>query len=533
MKLTYKRIAAYIIIANAVAVFGSMTIPEAIENVIRTNAGKVLPISEIKKKPINELKIDKKAKTSFLKTYKAFIIEYNKVYQDYKKFAGVGIFSAIRYGDIVLGTKTRLSTRVNNHPENSLYTAFALLTGAGVDYELIGDREHLQTLALSYGVTIHQIENGVWETLTRNWDEILGFVVKMIETQVSFTGADERCRFMKNVIHPYLTFLSRGYAIPTDIEGKVLQAFEKAFPSSGEKTLTLKKYVSVFKDYIQGTPMENKHDIALNNRLKPFGFRIDMNLNKCVTYELLDYRIPVNISEIGEILLKKRLGVALLGLDLGLATYSAKDMTLTFEYIIDEANDISIVLSSDSLPKSYKPAANKLWKEIGCRMTVEKANSLYRNLIRKDFHGKTRQEIINLVVRQVCTHEIKHKWDERFNSEHSWINVDLEVSAHLVEAIYGGCPIYGLFNLINRTQRFYIRNNNKTVRAKLKPLIIESWDIVQAISEQENARIIVVKRLKSIYLKYKTLRGKKLPSLSAYKKNIVDGPLKSIPELKI
>lgn len=526
-------IAGLVLLTCDTTVVAQLTIPKAIENIIRTNSGKVQSLSKVQRKPLSELKIDKKSKKCFFKSYKSFLSEFDKVQQDYKDYAGVATFTAIRYGDIVYTNKHPLATKAVNNPENSLYMAFALLTGAGVNYEMIGDRNHLKTLALSYGVSVPQIENGIWETLTRDWEQILGLVISMIDTNHPLTGTDEHHQFMTNVIHPYMTFLCRGQKISTTIENKVFIAFEKAFSSSAGKKRVFRDYVRVFKNYIEGKPMEVKYDIELNNHLKTFGFSISTGRNKCVTYELLDYRIPVKTSGIGEILLKKRVGVALLGTDLGQATYTAKDVTLTYDYLIDEANDISIVLSSDSLPKSYRPDANDLWKEIGCKMTVENANNLYRTLLRKEFHGKSQQEIVNLIVRQVSTHELKHKWDENRDPNRDWLNVDFEVSAHLTEIIYGGCPIYGLFNLINRTQRYYANINNLQVREKMKPLIIDAWKIAQDISDKEETNIMITKKMISIYSKYKTLRERKLPNLSVFKKSIIEGPLKSIAVLEI
>jgi len=123
----------------------------------------------------------------------------------------------------------------------------------------------------------------------------------------------------------------------------------------------------------------------------------------------MDYRIPINTAGIGEVLLKKRYGVALLGIDMGMATYQAADVTLTFDYLKELAGDISIILNTDSLPMSYRSGADELWKEIGFKITMAEANSIYRTCIRREFKEKTPEQIANMIVREVTTHELKHK----------------------------------------------------------------------------------------------------------------------------
>ena len=83
-----------------------------------------------------------------------------------------------------------------------------------------------------------------------------------------------------------MTFLSRGYTIPEDIEAKVFTAFDKAFPSSDGSKGLLHAYSSAFKEYVEGVPMEGQHDIALNGRLKTYGYQMTIGINQCVTYQL-------------------------------------------------------------------------------------------------------------------------------------------------------------------------------------------------------------------------------------------------------
>jgi hypothetical protein len=72
--------------------------------------------------------------------------------------------------------------------------------------------------------------------------------------------------------------------------------------------------------------------------------------------------------------MQKRVGVSLIGFEIGQATYADSNIALTSEYITDEMKDIMIVLSTDSLPKSFKHAAHELWKNIGLVLTIDRAS---------------------------------------------------------------------------------------------------------------------------------------------------------------
>jgi hypothetical protein len=473
------------------------------------------------------------SKDVFIRKYQRFLADYAKVSNDYKQYNQVATFTAIRCDDIIIRTASELSISAENRPDNSLYVAFALLTGAGVDYDKIGDRAHLKSLALSYGVTECQIENGIWETLTRDWNEILSRVVDMIGAHADDEIGGNKEPFVLDVLHPYLTFVSRGYSIPDDIERQVYSSFGRAFSSSPNAARFLNTYVSVFKEYVQGASMDSKLDISLNRILQPARYRISVGINRCITYKLLDYRIAIDTLGIGSVLMQKRIGVSLLGSDMGLDVYSDSNVTLTYDYLLDEANDIDIVLNSDSLPKSYHSAANTMWSRIGCCMDITKANGIYRTLIRNGFSGLGKSAILNRLVREIATHELKHKWDELKTPKQQWINVDVEISAHLTEAIYGGNLGYGLISFINRIQTFYSAIEQPSIRNKLKPLIIESWGIAQGLSNRTIKDPISTEKLKAIYGNYRTLDGKELPSLRAYEQTVVKGSLQNIPELKL
>jgi hypothetical protein len=503
-----------------------------VQTFLARHSNQVLPLQQIEKYPSDSFGHDPASKEAFLKSYRRFLDEYAKVQTAYVQYDQVAAFTAIRCNDMLSGAAGELSISAENRPDNSLYVAFALLTGAGVDYDKIGDRNHLETLARSYGVSEYQIENGIWETLTRDWNEILGRVVTMIGSHLDEVEKNRKEPFLLNVVHPYLTFVSRGYSMPDAVEQEVQFSFGRVFGNSPGARNFLGTYVGAFKEYVQGVSMDGTYDIKLNRLLGSSGYRISTAINHCVTYKLLDYRIKIDTLGIGAVLLQKRIGVSLLGIDMGQAIYSDSNVTLTYDYLLDEANDVEIVLNSDSLPKSYHPAANAMWKQLGFGMDAGKANMIYRTLLRSGFSGQSKTAVVNRLIRDIATHELKHKWDELATPREHWINVDFEISAHLAEAIYGGSLGYGLMNFINRIQKYYSGIEQPDIRSKLKPLIIESWNIARGLSGGTIKEDSAIERLKTIYANYLSLSGKKLPNLGAYEQAIVRGSLQDIPELK-
>jgi hypothetical protein len=460
----------------------------------------------------------------FEKQYETYLAEYEKVYSTYKEYDAVKVFTAIKLRDY---QDFQASTLADAN--NPTYMAFALLTGAGIDFEKIGDRQHIHTLARSYGVSDVQIENGIWQTLIRDWDDILNDAVEIISKTISSKSTD-KTMFMSNAMLPYLTLLSRGRVIPPEVENKILESFGKIFPNPVNSFSVFTDYINRFKEYASGTPMENKYMIKVNQILKPYHFRLSMDLNHCAIYSLFDTKIPIDTLAISAILMQKRVGVSLIGFEIGQATYADSDIAITSEYVIDEMKDIKIIISTDSLPKAFIPAANDLWKNIGLDLTVERANDIYRKLIRKEFSNFEDRAIIKMIIKDVSAHELKHKYDETVLSNKQRIAMDAEISAHLAEAVCGGIPIYALFNYINRIQSFYMGVDQVQIRTKLKPLIIESWNLLFKVESGKITGKEIVPVLKSRYSTYITLTGYKLPSLIPFEGGLVKKHLGKIPD---
>jgi hypothetical protein len=169
----------FLICCSVLSARTDVTGPLTLQTFLGRHSKHMPSLQQLEKYPSDSFGQEHASKDEFIKSYSRFLDEYAKVSTDYKQYDQVAVFTAIWCDDNVLPTATRLSISAENRPDNSLYVAFALLTGAGVDYDKIGDRTHLKSLARSYGVTEWQIENGIWETLTRDWNEILGLVVEM------------------------------------------------------------------------------------------------------------------------------------------------------------------------------------------------------------------------------------------------------------------------------------------------------------------------------------------------------------------
>lgn len=524
MKST-KMFAVLTVIVLVTTAFGNSL--EDLELFVLKSRSSLPTTQQLKSFDFSKIGIEIKDRRDFGKKYESYLTEYDKVFSNYKEYDAVRVFTAIKLRDYQESRSSNFADA--NNPS---YMAFALLTGAGIDYEKIGDRQHIHTLARSYGVSDIQIENGIWQTLTRDWDDILGDADKIIFQTLASKFIDKTA-FMSNVMLPYLTLLSRGRSVPMDLENKIWDSFGKVFPKPINSASILTDYINRFKEYVSGTPLENSYMIEVNRILKPYHFRLSMDINHCAIYSLLDTRITVDTLGISDILMQKRVGVSLIGWEMGQATYADSNITLTSEYIADEMNDIKIVLSTDSLPKSFKPAANELWKNIGITLTVDRANNIYRNLLRKEFKADINSDIMKMIIRDVSTHEMKHKYDETVLSNEQRIAMDAEISAHLAEAICGGIPIYGLFCYINRMQSFFASVDQVQIRMKLKPLIVEAWNLAINLENGKSTEKDVVNTLKLRYANYMTLTGYKLPALGSFENALIKKHLQDIPDFKL
>jgi hypothetical protein len=174
-----------------------------------------------------------------------------------------------------------------------------------------------------------------------------------------------------------------------------------------------------------------------------------------------------------------------------------------------------------------------LWRSIGLILTVDRANKIYRNLLRKEFNADKKSDIVKMIIRDVSTHEMKHKYDEAVLSNKQRIALDAEISAYLAEAICGGIPIYGLFSYINRLQSFYTSADQVQIRAKLKPLIVEAWNLAINLENGKSTEKDVINTLKLQYADYMTLTGYKLPALDPFENALIKKHLHVIPDYKL
>jgi hypothetical protein len=500
---------------------------EPVEQFIRTHQGIVDSAQKVQCMSNADLGINSKQRISFLKQFSGVVSEYQKILPDYKTYKSAATFCAIRCID---NKELAIADSAENSSGNSLYCAFALLTGTGIDPEAIDNRDHLNTLASSYGISLEQVENGIWEVLTRDWNSITAGILVMIEKNTAHYGKNDRERYLKNVLHPFMTLLCRGYSMPDRISRSVVVSFSNSFNDSNH---VFEKFLPAFKNYLNGDTFNSSYTSSLNKLLKPYGYRMSIDLNKCITYKLLDYNIKGGTGSIGDVILQKRLGIELLSNDLGMAICTDNDITLTYDNILEIANDLSIIVKSDSLPLYYYDNADTIWKAMQCPMSVRRANELYRVCVRNDFANRSGNKVIQQLIRQTTVHELKHKWDETIDTSRTWTNLDLEISAHLAEIQFSGCPHYAMMDYINRMQTFYLHNNYSSVHKKLKPLIVDGWRLVERIQGSAASDKQLIEYARKVYSRYTTLDKKKLPPYAGFEKKIVQGMLKTVPELII
>jgi hypothetical protein len=258
-----------------------------------------------------------------------------------------------------------------------------------------------------------------------------------------------------------------------------------------------------------------------------------MNIDVCRMDSLLDYTIPIDTFGVRNIVMHKRAGISLIGNAMGWATYEDSDIVVASENLAEQVRKIEIAVSTDSIVQVYSVGANYFWRTIGLSLTSDSANRLCRNLLRKEFGKCGKAAITDKLLRDVVTHELKHKYDEKMLLGTRRIAMDAEISAHLTEAIYGQSPLYALFLYTQRLQYFYVNVQQPEVHTALKPLIIEAWNLAIKVSNNTATTQDVVTTLKKRYAVYVTLTGSAFPSLGLFDNAIIKKKLQKIPEYRM
>lgn len=515
-------LAWFLLITLVFTLFGNT--PGTLEQFVATFNNALPTDAQLSSIDFSKLGITITDKSYFRKEYSLYVSQYRKILPNFKDNEAVRSFVAIRVKDY---RSTPFSTIAD--ADNPTYMAFALITGSGIDLDNIGNREHIHLLATSYGVTDLQIENGIWQTLIRDWDSILADVVSLMSKNLSSLKKEDKTQYINNVILPYFTLLSRGRTVPYALEKNICASFGTFFPNPDNASDVFVEYGNQFKKYLNDSTIDNNYFLQLNRVLKNYGFQLSMDINSCSMYSLINYKIPIDTLKIGDILIQKRTGLSLLGTAMGQATYEESDIVVTSERIDEQVNDITMAISAASFHQQYSNEANALWKSLGLPLTANRAQAICKILYRIEFGKSDRLVIKNKLLRDIATHELKHKYDELMLCGVHRIIMDAEISAHITEIIDGGIPLYALKSYIQRLEYFYVNVDEPLVKKKLKPLIVEAWHLAIDASNGKVSEHDIILAYRNRYSDYVMLTNYHFPYLMPFENGIIKTHLKNIP----
>lgn len=466
--------------------------------------------------------IPRELRPSFLTIYNQVRTNLSTVYLPYRGLRGVRFFLIHR---MLLHSADSLGKHFSINSitaDNSVYMAFSLYSEGLPDMRYIGNQTYIKTLARSFGTREWQIMEGVWTLLIQPPSQLLESVVKMVNANLDDTSVSEPVFFFDNIIVPYLTYVSKGYPFHASVEDRIFSGYAALF--SGNDTLNeLRAFTDAFKAYLAGETLNVRYINNLNTALGKHKLRLFVRHKTCISYHILDDRIPISFSGIGEVVFLKKANITLSASFLGLSTIREPDVILTVDDIADYTDDVAYALDNGT---SLTPVLKLNGTGPTDSITVWCAK-----LLQKEFAGLSRDEITRRLIRQITVHEVKHKWDEMTGADSDWYTLDCEVSAHLTECVYGGIPFYSLMSFQNRLGRFYTNIAEPSVRSKLRNHIMQCRDCIRLTAVDSLTTNSLRRELQRMYTEYRTIGGDTLPSLDRFYKEVVKPDLETFPEV--
>ena len=413
-------------------------------------------------------------------------------------------------------------------PGNPVYMAFALMAENKPEWSEIGNPNYIKTLGRSFGVKETEVTEGIWLLLRNEPLPVFEAVAQMIQVNLDHTENEPPSFFFRNILVPYLTYISRGRSVYSPVEERIFSEYQKIF-IDGNNRNELKAFTGAFKRYMTGDALNVRYLNALNASLERHRLRLFVSSRTAIGYEILAYGIPIRRQGIGDVVFLRKTSICLSMAYLGLSTINDKNVIVNFDDISEYADDIMYTLETGKPLFSLSAVAKTIWRELNTGLSLDSAELLFTALINREFGGQSHSDIVNRLVKQIAVHEVKHKWDEVTKASEGWYNVDCETSAHLTEAIYGGNPIYSLLSIIFRYQHFYENIDREDVCDALKLWIRRYWKIAQDVADETMDEGRLINELRGAFSEYTCIDGGVLPPLETFEKDVFRPCLDSLP----
>ena len=374
------------------------------------------------------------------------------------------------------------------------------------------DNEYLENLERQSGMSRSKIKK-LFKYLLKNMtkSEVLENANNEISKSLKeFRSLPENRRlnfYAINILAPYLTMVVNDFAVNDADEREIQAIFAELFnvPQNIANPLAELKE-DTYRYNHEGTS-NLSHRYEFNNYLKSKGFYLDYDLR----------RVYANIFKIeraicadeewkhGEkisIFILKRIYPNIIKSHLGYAPAWYSDVVVIKDFFYNIAKEYEKELKEKMPLIPYRDYNyQKLWNSMNLNIDLEKANRIRYELAYKDLNGFSLSQIENNLILQTAIHEAKHRIDE-IEMPSMRLNLDLEISARLTEAIFGVYPSLGLRTLIEWTEAYY----HSTKYIKLRYLLAELWVLADESLKQDYTKELLRAELLKIYENYSTIQ---------------------------
>ncbi len=313
--------------------------------------------------------------------------------------------------------------------------------------------------------------------------------------------------YVINILAPYLTLAVNNLSMNGIDENEIQAIFAELFNIPENETNPLIELIEGTYRYNHGGTSNLSYKYELNNYLKGKGFFLDYDLQKSYA-NILKIESVICANEEwkrGEkisIFILKRAYPNVLKSYLGYAFAWNSDVVVVKDVLHDVAQDYKKELEEKNYLRPYKDYGYQaLWKSLNLNMDLEKANKILYELAYKDLNGVSVYEIEKNFIIQTAIHEAKHRIDE-IEMPSMRLNLDLEISALLTEAILGVYPFLSLRAIIVWTEAYY----RSTKYTQLKYLLAELWLLAASVLKEDYSENLLRAQLLKIYENYFTIQ---------------------------
>lgn len=370
------------------------------------------------------------------------------------------------------------------------------------------DKDYVSMLAKSFGMTEKDVLKLQKHILSKKTTEKMkedfntAFQKKIFELKQRKNNA-ARKDFIVNVLAPYLSMLSRneGAAYDTD----VCKIYHFFFTEPYGKN-SLCSVISEARAYFNGEKFNSDKINNLNLNLMHYGLFVDLELqNSANVLQIQDTLLPLTAyknDSVGIIKLKRFIP-SLMPPKKGYYTIGFNYVVILSDMVNASAeNDLLELEKGDLFEKYTDERFEYFWEHIGLNLNLNKANDIYRKLLRKDFEGKKLAYIQRAEELIVALHEAKHIVDQIEHPELN-LNLDAEFTAHVTSSIFSATPNFALYSAIERMEKYAMYQR----QPYLNDVVFKLWNMAEhsAFDNQYNNDSLRID-LTNLYNNYRTIR---------------------------